>query len=331
MTETSEATRDVAFVGLGTMGQPMAECLVRAGYEVSVVPPRRRVEGAPGTLEARVAATPAEAVEGARFLVTMLPTAADVESVLFGQNGAVSAMPAGGMVIDMSTIGPHAARDLGRRLAEHQLAFLDAPVSGGPARAAAGTLTVIVGGREADLDDARPVLEAMSSAIFHAGDCGAGQTAKACNNLLVAACMLASVEALALGAAAGVAPECLRDIVLASSGSNWQLENIVPQTVLKNDFSPIFALPLLEKDLGIAAALADETGAPFFVGGLAREMYRRAGTRATEVRDFSSVAELYSELLGGGSLDEIANRTRHEPSGPVSESGSTSVAAGEDK
>lgn len=302
------ATRRVAFVGLGTMGHPMASALLRAGHHVTVV--RHRSHQAAATLQregAFVAESPAEAARDADFLITMLPTEAHVNEVIFGEDGAASSMGVGGLVIDMSTIGPQAARDIGIRLGANGLSFLDSPVSGGPGKAEAGALTAIVGGDTSDLASAEPVLRGMASQIFHAGPTGAGQTAKACNNLLVAACMLANVEALSLGAASGIAPERLREIILASSGNNWQLENIVPVTILRNDYTPIFSLSLLNKDLAIAAGMARESGASFFVGGLAGELYKLAMSRDGANRDFSSVAHIYEMAFDGQSLIDLPN------------------------
>lgn len=300
-------TRRVAFVGLGAMGAPMAASLLRAGHHVTVVPHRSRAAAdALAAAGARVAATPAEAACDAEVVVTMLPGAAEVEAVLLGPDGVVGAAAEGTLVVDMSTIGPTPARMLGERLHTAGLRFVDAPVSGGPARAETGTLTAIVGGEAATLEAARPVLEGMASTIFHAGPLGAGQVAKACNNLLVAACMLANAEALALGAAEGLAPSTLREIVLASSGANWQLENIVPRTILADDFTPLFAMPLLRKDLGIAAEMADGSGSAFLVGSLARQAYGLAAALGGQELDFSAVVKIYETALGATSLQAAA-------------------------
>jgi 3-hydroxyisobutyrate dehydrogenase len=306
----SEPGRRVAFIGLGTMGFPMASCLVRAGHVVTVVP--HRSTAASDALKrdgARVAGSPAEAARDAEVVVTMLPTVAHVREVVLGEQGAAAGAPEGALFVDMSTIGPSAARSVSQKLENRGLGFVDAPVSGGPAKAGAGTLTIMAGGSETHLAQARSVLAAMAQQVFHVGSVGAGQTAKACNNLLVAACMLANSEALALGASAGIDPTDLQEIIRASSGTNWQLENIVPQTILRNDFTPLFALPLLRKDLAIAAGIAQESGAGFHVGRLVRELYDRA-TVEGPVRDFSSVVHLYEEALGGGDLGAVAARHR---------------------
>ncbi|MCW2764242.1 MAG: mmsB [Nocardioides sp.] len=309
----TERGRRVAFIGLGTMGFPMASCLVRAGHLVTVSP--HRSTEASKALEregARVAGSPAAAARDAEFVVTMLPTVGHVHEVLLGDEGAAVGAPPGALFVDMSTISPSAARSISQDLETRGLGFIDAPVSGGPAKAGTGALTVMAGGSETHLDRAQPLLAAMAQRVFHVGAVGAGQTAKACNNLLVAACMLANVEALALGASAGIDPADLHEIIRASSGTNWQLENIVPQTVLRNDFTPLFALPLLRKDLAIAAGIAQDSGAGFHVGRLVRDLYESA-TEEGPARDFSSVVHIYEEALGGGDLATVASRNRESP------------------
>jgi 3-hydroxyisobutyrate dehydrogenase len=283
----------VAFIGLGTMGRPMAAALLRAGHQVCVVPHRDPAAGIwLAQCGADVAETPAAAAAGASLVITMLPGPAQVEEVLFGPDGVVQ-RAAGCVVVDMSTVPPAFARATADRLKGHGIAFLDAPVSGGPVRATDGTLTIIVGGDERDLARARPILVDLGRLIFHAGPVGAGQIAKACNNLLVAANMLANAEALAMGVAAGMSAGALHEILLACTGSNWQLENIVPRTILRQDYTPIFALNLLRKDLGIAEQIAADSGIPSVVGDLARQMYGQAAAAFGDGNDFSSVARLY--------------------------------------
>ncbi|MEU3170345.1 NAD(P)-dependent oxidoreductase [Streptosporangium sp. NPDC006930] len=294
----------IAFIGLGTMGFPMAHQLVRAGHPVTVVP-HVSMTAAHRLAEdgAAIATTPADAARDADVVITMLPSATEVRAVLFEESGATGTARPGTLVVDMSTIGPKAARSIARRLGEMGLAFMDAPVSGGPARAHNGTLTTIVGADEDTLATARPVLAHMASTVFHAGPVGAGQAAKICNNLLVAACMLANAEALTLGTASGVDPHTLREIILASTGANWQLEHIVPQTILANDFDPRFALSLLLKDLDVAGEVAEDVASPFHVGGLARQMFGRAEASFGGRTDFSAVVKLYQEALGDGPRD----------------------------
>lgn len=290
----TERDKTVAFLGLGAMGLPMATRLVERGHNLVVVPHRSRE-----TVErlehkgATVAGTAAEAAAQAAFVITMLPNDEVVDSVLLGPSGVVQGARPGTVVVDMSTISPAAAVRTSKRLIDGGLAFLDAPVSGGPARAGTGELAIMVGGSESTLTAARPVLDALGASIFHVGPAGAGQIIKACNNLVGAACMLADAEALALAKAHGIEPTVAREVILAGTGGNWQLEKQIPLTVLNNDYSPRFALSLLNKDLGIAGAMATSEGLPSFMGNLVRSVYGDAQSKYGGDHDFSSVYRLY--------------------------------------
>ena len=290
----NEPTRMIAFVGLGAMGLPMATRLLDCGHKVVVVPHRSR-EAVERLAQrgATVAETPEAAAAAAAIVITMLPNDEIVESVLFGPSGVVRGARPGTVIVDMSTISPTSAVRIGERLGESGLAFLDAPVSGGPTRAGTGELAIMVGGPEATLAAARPILEALGTSIFPVGPTGSGQIIKACNNLVGAACMLADAEALALAQAHGIEPAVAREVILAGTGANWQLDKTIPLTVLENDYSPRFALSLLNKDLGIAGTMAADESLPSFVGDLVRSVYQDAQTRYGGDRDFSSVYRLY--------------------------------------
>lgn len=284
---------EIAFIGLGAMGLPMARALLRAGHPV-VTTAHRHPEPpeALATAGARVVATPAQACRAARAVVTMLPNEAVVEDVLFGPEGVASACPPGSVVIDMSTISPSAARRFANTLAGQGVRFLDAPVSGGPGRAETGELAVMVGGEQDTLDAVADVLDSMARVVFHVGPVGSGQVVKMCNNLVGAACLLASSEALALAHAHGVPHDVVREILLAGTAANWQLENTIPASVMVEDYSPRFSLPLIVKDLGIAGAMAAANGVTSPVGDLMRQAYGDAYARFGPL-DFSSVYRLY--------------------------------------
>lgn len=286
----------VGFIGLGLMGKPMAASLVRAGFAVTVVPHRNPAPAQElQALGASIAPTAAAAAEGADFVVTMVPDSPQVEEVLFGPEGVYKSAKAGTVVIDMSTIAPSAARRFAAELAKQGVGFLDAPVSGGVARAIEGALTIMVGGEEAVLEKARPVLLGMGKTVYHAGATGAGQVAKACNNLLVGTIMMANSEMLTLGVKEGVKAEVLREIILASSGANWQLQNAVTGSILQDNYEPKFALGLLHKDLGIAGQMAKENGTPLFAGNLAHQMYGLLKGLGKGGQDFTAISTLYQD------------------------------------
>jgi 3-hydroxyisobutyrate dehydrogenase len=280
------------------MGRPMATALCRAGLVLQVVDVKPEAAEAMREVGAQVASTPADAARRANVVVTMLPEAQHVREVLFGPDGVASSAQPGTLVIDMSTIAAESARSIDRDLRGRGLAFIDAPVSGGPAKAADGRLAIMVGGLPEDLDRGRPVLNAMGDRIYHVGGVGCGQVAKACNNVLVAAIMLADIEALTLGAASGIDPSTLREVILGSTGANWQLENTVPRTLLSDVPAKMFALRLLHKDLGIAEDMGRNSGVPFFITAFVRQLYGLAWSLSGPDPDFTDVADLYRDRGG---------------------------------
>lgn len=286
----------IAFLGLGHMGAPMARNLVKAGFAVTgfdPVPAAAQAAGLP-TVD-----TAAAAAAGADVVISMLPASRHVEALyLGGETGLLARLAPGTLVIDSSTIAAATSRRVGEAGATLGLAVLDAPVSGGTAGAAAGTLTFMVGGAAADLERARPVLSAMGANLFHAGGPGAGQAAKACNNLLLAVLMIGTSEALALGTANGLDPAVLSEIMRRSSGGNWALEKynpypgVMPNAPASNGYAGGFATDLMLKDLGLALDDAVATGTPTPLGALARSLYA-AHSRAGHGRlDFSSILGL---------------------------------------
>src|SRR6185436_3072180 len=195
-------------------------------------------------------------------VISMLPASKHVESLFLGDDGLIGRIAAGALVIDCSTIAPASAQRVAEAAQARGLAMVDAPVSGGTAGAAAGTLTFIVGGSTDDLERARPILAAMGKNIFHAGGLGAGQTAKICNNMMLGILMAGTAEALALGVANGLDPKVLSGIMSKSSGRNWALELYNPYPgVMENapasrGYTGGFGVDLMLKDLGLAAESA---------------------------------------------------------------------------
>jgi 3-hydroxyisobutyrate dehydrogenase len=289
----------IAFIGLGNMGAPMAANLLKAGHALRVhdrVAPAMAGAVAAG---AEAAGTARDCVAGAEIVLSMLPATGDVESLYLGDDALMPAIEAQALVIDCSTIAPQAARRLAQAAADRGLAMLDAPVSGGTAGAAAGTLTFIVGGEAAALERARPVLSAMGRNIFHAGAHGAGQAAKICNNLMLGIQMAGLAEALALGAVNGLDPRVLSEIMARSSGRNWALEVYNPWPgVMENvpssrGYTGGFGVDLMLKDLGLAAEAALATRASIPLGELARNLYSLHSAAGAGALDFSSILRLY--------------------------------------
>jgi 2-hydroxy-3-oxopropionate reductase len=251
----------IGFIGLGIMGAPMAANLARAGYPLVVHNrSRSKVERFVAEHErAEAAATPNEVAERTDVVITMLPDSPDVEQVYLGEGGVIAGARAGQLLIDMSSIAPAVARAVFDAASEVGAAALDAPVSGGDVGARDGTLSIMVGGPEDAFERARPLFEVMGKTIVRLGEAGAGQTAKACNQILVAITIEAVSEALVLGSKAGVDPERLIEVLSGGLAGNRVME-VRRRNFLEHDFTPGFKLALHHKDLGIALRTARELG-----------------------------------------------------------------------
>ncbi|MEP5765305.1 MAG: 3-hydroxyisobutyrate dehydrogenase [Halieaceae bacterium] len=290
----------VAFIGLGNMGGPMARNLVAAGHAVTVFD---LVPAACAELEAAgasVAETTEAAVLGAEYVISMLPAGKHVAGVYLGtdeQPGLLSRLDASVTILDCSTIDAATARQVGEAAAAAGIGFMDTPVSGGVAAAAAGTLAFMCGGHADTFEKARLVLADMGKNIFHAGPAGAGQVAKGCNNMLLAIHMIGSSEALEMGARNGLDPKVLSEIMLASSGRNWSLEvynpypGVMEAAPASNDYKPGFMVDLMVKDLGLAMEIAAGSGFENPMGQLARDLYQEHQQDGNGQRDFSSILE----------------------------------------
>ncbi|WP_207063578.1 3-hydroxyisobutyrate dehydrogenase [Motiliproteus sp. SC1-56] len=291
----------IAFVGLGNMGGPMAANLVKAGHEVHVFDLSEAA--LQHAVEAGAVAAPSavEAAEGVEYLITMLPAGKHVESVLVKQDALLDKVSKECLAIDCSTIDADTARRLGAAAEARGIQFVDAPVSGGIAAAAAGTLAFMVGGSEAGFSRAKPVLECMGKNIFHAGDAGAGQLAKACNNMLLAIHMAGTVEALNMGINNGLDPKVLSEIMLNSSGRNWSLEvyNPVPgvqeNSAASRGYEGGFMTDLMCKDLGLAMDASQTSGSPVPMGSAARGLFNLHQAHGNGKLDFSSLLKLYQK------------------------------------
>ena len=288
----------IAFIGLGNMGGPMALNLHKAGHAVSAFDLSAAACDALRAQGVAIAASAAQAAQGAEVVVSMLPASQHVESLYLGEGGLLTQMATGTLVIDSSTIAAATSRKVAEAGAARGIAVLDAPVSGGTGGAIAGTLTFMVGGSEADLERARPVLEKMGANIFHAGAAGAGQTAKICNNMLLGILMIGTSEAIALGVANGLDPKVLSEIMRRSSGGNWALEKYNPLPgVMENapaskGYAGGFGTDLMLKDLGLAQENAMAVKAATPLGGMARNLYAAHSLAGHGALDFSSVIKL---------------------------------------
>lgn len=291
----------IAFIGLGNMGGPMAANLIKAGHQLRVfdLVPAARDAAAAG---AHAASSAHDTLADAEIVISMLPASRHVEGLYFGEAGILVQIPEGALVIDCSTIAPVTARKVAAAAQARGLAMLDAPVSGGTAGAAAGTLTFIVGGAAETLERARPVLQAMGKNIFHVGDSGAGQVAKLCNNMALGVIMAATGEALALGVAQGLDPAVLSQMMAVSTGRSWATEvcnpwpGVLPNAPASRGYSGGFGNDLMLKDLGLVTESAVQAGVSIPLGELARNLYAMNSQAGNGALDFSSVIKLVAKV-----------------------------------
>lgn len=286
----------IGFIGLGVMGRDMALHLVRAGHQVRAHDVRPDAAEALAAEGAVAAASVAEAARGADLVILMLPDTPQVEEVLLGPDGLAAHPPQGRLLVDMSTISPTATRRLAATMADAGVTMLDAPVSGGPLGAKNATLSIMVGGDAAALERARPILEIMGKPV-HVGAVGAGQTVKACNQLVVAMNLQAVAEALALGRAAGLDLATLRDVLLDGAASSWMLQNLAPLMLAKDDRAG-FRIDLMLKDLRLAGEVGFELGVPLPGLALATSLYLEARAHGEGGNGNQAIFRVYDRLSG---------------------------------
>lgn len=290
-------TSHIAFIGLGNMGGPMAQNLLKHHFKVTVFDLNEEAVKQLTDQGAQAATSAVTAAQQADVVVTMLPNGDIVKSLYIGDKGLIQAANNKTLLIDCSTIAAEDARAVNAAAKAAGVGMIDAPVSGGTAAAEAGTLTFICGGDEADYEAAKPVLSAMGKHIFHAGKAGAGQVAKICNNMLLAIHMIGTSEALNMGVAQGLDPAVMSDIMKASSGNNWSLQvynpypGVMPNVPASRDYQGGFMVELMNKDLGLAQKLAAQSKAATPLGALSAQLYQIHQNQGGSGLDFSSILQ----------------------------------------
>ena len=285
----------IGFIGVGTMGLPMATNLLKKGFAVTAYDLNAAAVQAAVAAGMTAAASAAEAVAGADIVITMLPSSPHVESAYMGDGGAVNAARKGTLCVDMSTIDPAASRRVAAAAAERGVRFVDAPVSGGTPRATDGTLAIMVGASPEDFQAALPALQAMGANVFHVGPVGSGEVAKLCNNLIAGVAAVAVSEAFRIAEGFGVDPKVVTDVIAKSSGNTWLMEHMhpVPGLVARaastNGYAPGFMTDLMCKDVGLAVDAARALRIPVFVAPAAQQVYRLASSHGLGRKDFTSV------------------------------------------
>jgi 3-hydroxyisobutyrate dehydrogenase len=287
-----------AFLGLGAIGWPMAAHVARR-HELTVWNRSRpRADAFAARHGARAAATPAEAASQAEVVLTCLPTSAEVESLLGGEDGLEAGLAAGALLLDCTSGDPATSRRIAARLGARSVAFADAPVSGGTNGAEAGTLTVMVGADPETFARAEPVLRAFGGRIEHLGPVGTGHAMKAVNNALLAVNIRAFAEGFAALVKSGIPARRALEVLNTSSGRSFVAESLVPERVLTGAFPPTFRLALLEKDVGIALALLEETGVEGALLRQTRELFRQARAELGEQADYLEAVRVVERQSG---------------------------------
>ena len=285
----------IGFIGLGMMGAPMVQRLAQAGFTLFIADVDRARTQSLAAESGAKELTPDDAGT-LDALITMLPNSAIVEDALVESAAAwAPRLRRGAVVIDMSSSEPERSRRLGATLEERGLAYLDAPVSGGVKRAKDGSLAILVGGAQAVLARCRPLLEAMGKSVLHIGPAGAGHAAKALNNYVSAASVVATVEALHIARRFGIDPRTMTDVLNASSGRSNTSENKAAQFMLSGTFASGFSLPLMNKDVKIARALADAVGYPMRLGVPCTDIWDEVAHRSTAATDHTEMYRLLAK------------------------------------
>lgn len=286
---------NIAFIGLGTMGLPMAQRLVEAGHSLTVHNRTRdketQVEGASR------AASPQDAAQQAELIITMVSDTPDVEAVILGNEGVIHGVQPGSVLIDMSTISPRVTRKVAEKLAEKDVEMLDAPVSGGSEGAENGTLSIMVGGKEDILERVKPVLEVLGKTITLVGPVGSGQVTKAINQVIIAGTYMGVAEGLALGLAAGIDIEAAHKAVSGGAAGSWGLTNRGPN-MIKNEYPLGFRTRLHRKDLGIALEAARDAGVPIPIAAYVEQIENGLIGRGLGDEDISNIARVVREAAG---------------------------------
>lgn len=287
----------VGFIGLGAMGGPMAQNLVKHGFSLVV----HDVDSAKAELwrtrGATVVASAAEVAARVERTISMVETTAQAESVISGEQGIIATARPGHIVVSMSTIDPIAARRLAERLAVKGIAMLDAPVSGGTERAASGQLSIIVGGAPETVAACQDLFRAMGANVFHMGGLGQGLAMKLINNMLVQVNTVAVAEALVLGVKAGLDPQAIYDVVRVSTGNSYAFEMRTPR-ILKRDFTPGGTVDISFKDQELETAFAKQLGVPVLLANVTQQVYQMARAAGFNKEDGSAVVKVLERLAG---------------------------------
>jgi len=293
----------IAFIGVGTMGGPMARNLVNKGFPVTAFDLNESALDQAVEYGAERATTAAEAAKSADIAITMLPNSPHEEAAVLGAEGVFAGLQAGKILIEMSTIDPVVTKKLGEQATARGIKMIDAPVSGSSVGAMDGTLTMMVGGDADVFRRCRPVLQAMGSNVIHVGPLGTGETVKLVNNMLAGIGVAATAEAVNIAQRAGLDPRAMFDVISKSSGDSWAFRNRLPVSGVNpagvpadDDYAPGFMTMLMLKDMDLGIGLARSVGAPSLLASIAAQYYASACAKGVDRKDFSAVVEAVKSL-----------------------------------
>jgi len=288
----------VGFIGLGAMGKPMAKRLLDASFELFVYDRSGEQAAELGPDGAISCVSPAEVAEKACVTLLSLPNSTIVSQVVAGENGVLSTASAGDIIVDLSSVNPGCSRNLATAAGKKGVGYIDAPVSGGVAGAAAGSLTIMVGGKEDNLEKAGPILNVLGKNVVHVGDVGAGDAIKIVNNMILGSNMAILAEALVLGKKLGLSGTVMSEIIGQGSGKSYVLDAKLEKFILSGNFEPGFAVDLQHKDLGLALDAAKDAGVPVPMGAFATQLFEMARAKGLGSKDMSAVIQIWEDLVG---------------------------------
>lgn len=287
----------LGFIGLGAMGKPMAKRLLDAGHELAVFDVTPEVKAEFSAMGAAACSSPLEVAAQADFICLSLPNSAIVRNVVSGEEGVLKGAQSGTVVIDLSSVDPATTRNLAEEAGVKGVDYIDAPVSGGVSGAAAGTLTIMVGGKMDAVQKSKPVLELLGKKVLHVGEVGAGDAVKIVNNMLLGANMAALAEALVLGRKMGLDGSVMHDVISQGSGKSYALDAKMKNFILKGNFQPGFALSLQAKDLGLALEAARDVDMPLPMTSQAASLYEEAISDGYGMEDIAALIKKWEQLM----------------------------------
>jgi 2-hydroxymethylglutarate dehydrogenase len=288
----------VGFIGVGAMGKPMAKNLLAAGHEVFIFDINSANVQELEKEGAKACAGNKDLAGKAELIITSLPNAKIVETVMTGREGIFENCRPGTVIMDMSSVAPGSTKAMAKIAEQSGLQYIDAPVSGGVAGATAGTLTIMVGCNKETFEKVSPVLKVLGKNIYHVGETGSGDAVKIVNNLLLGANMAALAEALVLGAKMGLKAQVMKDVISVSSGRSYALEAKFDKFIMADSFDTGFAVDLQYKDLGLALEAARDTCCPLPLTAAAMEVFEAARAKGLNRKDISSVVKVWEDLIG---------------------------------